>query len=40
VSVFIWDSVKKLLPKPEMLYEVKLHSTDKLYAIYRGEVTA
>ncbi|XP_066520857.1 6-pyruvoyl tetrahydrobiopterin synthase [Hoplias malabaricus] len=36
LAVFIWDSMVKLLP-PNMLYEIKVHETDKNIVIYRGE---
>ncbi|KAL7857076.1 hypothetical protein SRHO_G00159750 [Serrasalmus rhombeus] len=36
LAVYIWDSMVKLLP-PNMLYEIKVHETDKNIVIYRGE---
>ncbi|XP_067286132.1 6-pyruvoyl tetrahydrobiopterin synthase [Pseudorasbora parva] len=36
LSVFIWDSMAKLLP-PDSLYEVKIYETDKNIVVYRGE---
>ncbi|XP_066560809.1 6-pyruvoyl tetrahydrobiopterin synthase [Amia ocellicauda] len=36
VAVFIWDSLVKLLP-PDMLFEVKIHETEKNIVVYRGE---
>ena len=36
LSVYIWDSMVKLLP-PTMLYEIKVHETDKNIVVYRGE---
>lgn len=36
LAVCIWDSMAKLLP-PNMLYEIKVHETDKNIVIYRGE---
>lgn len=36
VCVFIWDNMAKLLP-PGLLYEVKIHETDKNIVVYRGE---
>ncbi|XP_036428825.1 6-pyruvoyl tetrahydrobiopterin synthase isoform X1 [Colossoma macropomum] len=36
LAVYIWDSIVKLLP-PNMLYEIKVHETDKNIVIYRGE---
>jgi 6-pyruvoyltetrahydropterin/6-carboxytetrahydropterin synthase len=38
LAVFIYDSLKKGLPKPELLYEVKIYETDKNSVIYRGRV--
>ncbi|XP_058451554.1 6-pyruvoyl tetrahydrobiopterin synthase [Malaya genurostris] len=37
VSIFIWDSLKLVMPKPELLYEVKIYETDKNSVIYRGQ---
>lgn len=37
ISVFAWNSLKSILPEPQMLYEVKIEETDKNVAIYRGE---
>ena len=37
VAIYIFDEVKKLLPKPELMYEVKLYETDKNIVTYRGE---
>ena len=36
IAVFIWDSMKKKLPKPDLLFEVKLWETDKNFVVYRG----
>ncbi|KAF3854072.1 hypothetical protein F7725_014760 [Dissostichus mawsoni] len=36
VAVYIWDHMVKLLP-PSLLYEIKIHETDKNIVIYRGE---
>ncbi|KAG5674404.1 hypothetical protein PVAND_004378 [Polypedilum vanderplanki] len=38
LAVFIFDSLKKALLKPELLYEVKIYETDKNSVIYRGKV--
>lgn len=38
LAVFIYDSLKKSLPKPDLLYQVKLDETDKNSVIYRGKV--
>ena len=37
ISVFIWNSLRKVLPNPNILYEVKLFETDKNIATFRGE---
>ena len=37
ITLFIWENVKKNLPKPELLYEVCVQETDKNVAYYRGE---
>ena len=37
IAIFIWDQMKIQLPDPELLYEVKLHETDKNIVHYRGE---
>ncbi|CRK94134.1 CLUMA_CG007654, isoform A [Clunio marinus] len=39
IAVFIWDSLSARLPKPELLFEVKLWETDKNYVTYRGKKT-
>ena len=36
VAVYIFDELKKLLPNPNLLYEVKIHETDRNIVIYRG----
>ncbi|XP_033219232.1 6-pyruvoyl tetrahydrobiopterin synthase isoform X2 [Belonocnema kinseyi] len=37
VAIYIFDEIKKLLPTPELMFEVKLYETDKNIVIYRGE---
>lgn len=37
VAVYIWNKLKEIMEKPELLYEVKLHETDKNVIIYRGD---
>lgn len=37
VAIYIFNELKKLMPKPDLLYEVKIHETDKNIVIYRGE---
>ncbi|XP_077994915.1 6-pyruvoyl tetrahydrobiopterin synthase-like [Glandiceps talaboti] len=36
IAVYIWDQMKTVLPEG-LLYEVKVHETDKNVAYYRGE---
>ncbi|KAM9816862.1 6-pyruvoyl tetrahydrobiopterin synthase [Neosynchiropus ocellatus] len=36
LAVYIWDCMVKVLP-PNLLYEIKIHETDKNIVIYRGE---
>uniref|UniRef100_A0A3B3RDP7 6-pyruvoyl tetrahydrobiopterin synthase n=1 Tax=Paramormyrops kingsleyae TaxID=1676925 RepID=A0A3B3RDP7_9TELE len=36
LAVYIWDRLLKLLP-PGLLYEIKIHETDKNIVVYRGE---
>ena len=37
LAIFIWENIRPLLPKPELLYEIKIHETDKNVVLYRGE---
>ena len=37
VAIYIFNELKKLLPKPEILYEVKIYETDNNIVYYRGE---
>ncbi|XP_046629174.1 6-pyruvoyl tetrahydrobiopterin synthase isoform X1 [Neodiprion virginianus] len=37
VAIFVFDELKKEMPKPDLLYEVKIYETDKNIVIYRGE---
>ncbi|KAL0984029.1 hypothetical protein UPYG_G00136090 [Umbra pygmaea] len=36
VAVYIWDNLVKRLPA-NLLYEIKIHETDKNIVVYRGE---
>lgn len=36
LAVYIWDNMVKVLP-PNLLYEIKIHETDKNIVVYRGE---
>ena len=37
LAVFIWQRLRTALPQPSLLYEVRLHETDKNVFVYRGE---
>ncbi|KAL1110455.1 hypothetical protein AAG570_007986 [Ranatra chinensis] len=37
VAVYIWKTLVSLMPNPALLYEVKIHETDKNVVTYRGE---
>ncbi|KAK2582660.1 hypothetical protein KPH14_004939 [Odynerus spinipes] len=37
VAIYIYNELKKEMPKPELLYEVKIHETDNNIVYYRGE---
>ncbi|XP_012250966.1 6-pyruvoyl tetrahydrobiopterin synthase isoform X2 [Athalia rosae] len=37
VAIFIFQELRKLIPNPDLLYEVKIYETDKNIVIYRGE---
>ncbi|EFN83684.1 6-pyruvoyl tetrahydrobiopterin synthase isoform X2 [Harpegnathos saltator] len=37
VAIYIFTEMKKLMPKPELLYEIKVCETDKNIVSYRGE---
>lgn len=37
VAVFAWKELKKVLEKPELLYEVKIWETEKNIVLYRGD---
>ncbi|XP_033963082.1 6-pyruvoyl tetrahydrobiopterin synthase isoform X1 [Pseudochaenichthys georgianus] len=39
LAVYIWDHMVELLP-PSLLYEIRIHETDKNIIIYRGESNA
>ncbi|XP_041829235.1 6-pyruvoyl tetrahydrobiopterin synthase [Melanotaenia boesemani] len=36
VAVYIWDNMVKILPA-NLLYEIRIHETDKNIVVYRGE---
>jgi 6-pyruvoyltetrahydropterin/6-carboxytetrahydropterin synthase len=37
LAVYIWANLKLKMPKPELLFEVKIYETDKNSVIYRGQ---
>uniref|UniRef100_A0A336LQR4 6-pyruvoyl tetrahydrobiopterin synthase n=1 Tax=Culicoides sonorensis TaxID=179676 RepID=A0A336LQR4_CULSO len=39
LAVFIWDSMRTYMARPELLYEVKIFETDKNSVRYRGHDT-
>lgn len=36
VAVYIWQNLKTIMKRPELLYEIKIYETDKNSVIYRG----
>ena len=39
LAVFIWESLKTMMQKPELLYEVKFKETETSAVMYRGELS-
>jgi len=37
VSIFVWENLKRHMPNPDLLYEVKMWETEKNIVAYRGE---
>nr|CAI5834924.1 unnamed protein product [Callosobruchus analis] len=37
VAVYIWNAMKKVMDKPEMLFEVEIYETENNIVRYRGE---
>ncbi|KAK0089637.1 hypothetical protein PV325_006347 [Microctonus aethiopoides] len=37
LAIYIFNELKQLMPDPSLLYEVKIHETDKNIVLYRGE---
>lgn len=37
IAVYIFEELKKHMTKPELLYEVKIHETDKNVMCFKGE---
>lgn len=37
LAVYIFEDLQRQMPKPELLYEVKVHETDKNVMTFRGE---
>ncbi|KFD57347.1 hypothetical protein M514_01858 [Trichuris suis] len=40
LTVYIWNQLIECMPKPDILYEVTVHETEKNAVTYRGEVNA
>ncbi|XP_063700629.1 6-pyruvoyl tetrahydrobiopterin synthase [Culicoides brevitarsis] len=40
LAIYIWDSLRTLLPRPELLFEVKIYETDKNIVRFRGHDAA
>ena len=38
ITVYIWKQMVEKLEQPGLLYEVKVHETDKNVAYYRGDI--
>lgn len=36
VAIYIWENLKAEMQNPDLLYEVKVHETDKNSVVYRG----
>ncbi|CAH4031320.1 6-pyruvoyl tetrahydrobiopterin synthase [Pieris brassicae] len=39
LAIFIWDQLQKLMPKPQLLHEVKILETEKNHVVYHGGTT-
>lgn len=37
VAIYIWDELKKVIERSELLYEVKVYETENNIVTYRGE---
>lgn len=37
VAIFIWNNMKKVMKRPELLHEVKVHETENNVVVYRGD---
>lgn len=37
LTVFIWNQMKQVMSKPELLYEVEVYETENNIVSYRGE---
>lgn len=37
IAIYIYESLRQVFPKPELLYEVKLFETEKNIVRYRGD---
>lgn len=36
LAVYVWDNLRKHLPDPDLLFEVKIQETEKNSVVYRG----
>ncbi|CAG0889150.1 unnamed protein product, partial [Cyprideis torosa] len=36
LTIFVWESLKKVMPNPELLSEVKVYETDKNIVVFQG----
>eukprot|EP01125_Pyxidicula_operculata_P022309 TRINITY_DN9052_c0_g1_i1.p1 TRINITY_DN9052_c0_g1~~TRINITY_DN9052_c0_g1_i1.p1 ORF type:complete len:141 (-),score=16.59 TRINITY_DN9052_c0_g1_i1:11-433(-) len=37
LAVFMWNSLRKVMPNPNILYKIKIEETDNNSVVYRGE---
>lgn len=37
VAIYIWDQLKSIMERPELLYEVKIYETENNIVTYKGE---
>lgn len=37
VAIFLYDSLKERMEKPDLLWKVKVHETDKNAFVYKGQ---
>ncbi|KAJ8683267.1 hypothetical protein QAD02_019059 [Eretmocerus hayati] len=39
VAIYVFEEIRKLLPQPELMYEVKIYETENNIVVYRGEMS-